>query len=172
MNENEETNKELFLNRDKVIYDIYFSAHNTQLQLFRDIDNKAANIVSYVGIIFGVLVALVTSPQKDNFSAFESFCFFMSIFLFLVTFIFSLYAYNLKDIKVHSGLEHFMDKYVMNKEASSELILARISVKLDLDLLHNMRTTTSKGDYLELSFCTFGAAIIFTFLFIIHYIWI
>ena len=156
------------LERDILIYEIFFNAYNSEWQRFRDIDNKASNIVGFVGVIFGLMLVVATSSLKNTITCLEFIWFFCSTIFFLLTFVFSLYALYLRELEVLPGLNGIMPHYV-EKYIDREYILSRLTRKLANAIKHNHNKINDKTKYLEYSFLTFGTAITFIVFFIFDY---
>lgn len=165
---NGKSKQEDSIERDILIYNIFLDAYQSEWQRFRDVDNKASNIVGFVGVIFGLMLVVATSNLKEAITYWEFISFSVSSILFLITFSFGLCSLYLRPLVILPGLNNFRHEYV-EKYISREYILGGLITKLADATKQNHKTINNKAKHLEYSFLTFGAAIVFTVTFILDY---
>lgn len=157
------------IERDQLIYDVLLDNHYFMIESSRDLDNKAINILGFVGIILGLVLLIVTSGIKKSMTNWETYLFILSLLSLAITLLFCINSLWLRDRSIGFNSKNFMTEYV-EKFETREYILGRLSRQLAKSNDINCSVANKKSRSLRYSFLTFFTAIVFTFIFIVYYL--
>jgi hypothetical protein len=147
----------------QLIHDTVVNAYQTEWQRTHDIENKATGIVGFVGIIFSLTVAtLSTLLASDNDSIrgkiFSGSIFsYLTIFIILALMILSIY-FGIKALNVKQWWFPFADKFIdycNNNRITKNIILGKITNDVAKGTKINSDKNDKIADYLEWSYKLF-----------------
>jgi hypothetical protein len=159
------------LNTTKLIYNIIYERYQLEWQRTNQIENKATNIVGFVGIIFGLLsstgIYLLEQKATNGVLYLDCFWFYLfSLIFFITTIFFSLSVLYLKKWKRIPETKFLIENYV-KKGVESKIMLEDIYIEFSNGVIENSMKNDVKVDYLRYSFISFGMGILLTAFFIL-----
>lgn len=164
----------------QLIHDTVINAYEIEWQRTHDIENKATGIVGFVGIIFSLTVAtlssLLTSEDGNiRIKIFSDFAIsYLIIFIILTLMIFSIIL-GIKALNVKKWWFLLSDKFVEycnRSKVTKEVILEKIIDEMTKGTKANSNKNDKIANYLKWSYTLFIASAILLALYIMYLIYI
>lgn len=151
---------------DKIIYDVVLEQQKINVKTFDAVRNRAATIISFVGVILNLeLVVVVQVATKNSPSPFLIFLVCSSIILFVCLFL-AFLAFKGSLVAV-IGANEFIDEYYKEKEEKKVIRAAYATMADNID--DNRKLSTKKNGYLNDSISLLILGLFFMLLFFITY---
>ena len=158
---NDETEK-----RDNLIYEVVNSRYALEEQRTCNLEQKAQNIISFVGIMLilqagSVGLIINEIPKVDVFYIAFSLLYVLSIFNLICSIYCSLKAYQVKKWILIPDTEYLIEEYA-EKERNITDILRILSVEISNAIKHNEKINDVKAKLIQYSlfFLTIGVGLI------------
>ncbi len=177
-NERKNTQDSVDTDCAQIIHDTVVNAYQIEWQRTHDIENKATGIVGFVGIIFSLTVATISSliiSTNENTKAkifSESVFPYLIIFIILVLMISSIFL-GIKALNVKKWWFLFADKfleYCNNNEVTKKIVLEKITDDVAEGAKINSEQNDKIANYLKCSYTLFLISIIILASYLIYVI--
>lgn len=142
--------------RVQLIYNVVYEQFRIEWQLTGDLDQKASNIIGFVGIMVSLLLGLGTPRLMESVTSnniyFNSNIFFvLGIFSLLCSIFCSLIAYYTREWDIGLDTEYFIKEYG-EKGIDSINILKNLSKKINKSLIDVKDKNDNKVKFINYSF--------------------
>lgn len=160
----------------EAIYDHAVQTHERVSQMFEALDQKAANFVSFVGVVSGlVLVGAgpVLERRVDDATAIYFFellaaLFLVAMFLFVLAIVAAIRAYRVRDVKVLEPLNvAAWYESPLSRDRSKETVLKFLTYKKGVEVRQLISNVSEKAEHLDRAFLRLHLALPATLLFLI-----
>lgn len=155
----------------KLIYNIVYERYQSEWQRTNQIENKATNIVGFVGIIFGLLsntgvYLLQQRASAGSLYIYSLWFFVFSLIFFIITMFLSLSALYVTKWRRIPETKYLIENYA-EKGVEIEETLKDLYLEYSDGVGKNVKKNDVKAKCLRYSFISFGMGILLTAFFVL-----
>lgn len=154
------------INRETQVHTAVLTKYDSEWERTHDIENKATNLVGFVGIIFAIEV--IGFSELNNISHFEIALVGSSLTFLFLTIVFCLLALEVKSWDAGLKLKPFMENYAGDASKDQVEILKKLSIRYAESALTNSRVNNQISNNLRWAYYTFAASVTFTIIYLIY----